>query len=276
MPFLVEKNKIKRAASRLKRAFLPASAVVEGSLVIPIFVFSISILINLIIMLGVQLRIREAAFSAIREASIISVPESKSGGMTGELSRYGYAYSKLKESIQKSEYASKMIDNGTEGVVTTLNGATSNGARMTLSVSYSLKASFSFMTNRNENMKQELVTYVWAGEEYINNDMTNDSNYVYLAPYGEVYHTDASCTYLKPEVFTTDTFHIGEKRNVSGAKYYECEKCGKYGEGETLYCTKYGTRYHKSSVCTGITHDYSRLPISEAQSKGLHKCSKCK
>ena len=60
-------NNIKRAEISLVKA--SGGVTLEAALVIPIYIFAVSVIINIMILLGVEIRVREAAFESIREAS---------------------------------------------------------------------------------------------------------------------------------------------------------------------------------------------------------------
>lgn len=61
-------NYIKRAEISLMK--VRGGVTLEAALIIPIYIFTVSVIINILILLGVEMRVKEAAFESIRETSI--------------------------------------------------------------------------------------------------------------------------------------------------------------------------------------------------------------
>ena len=59
-------NYIKRAEISLMKV---RGGVTLEALIIPIYIFTVSVIINILILLGVEMRVKEAAFESIRETS---------------------------------------------------------------------------------------------------------------------------------------------------------------------------------------------------------------
>lgn len=100
--------------------------------------------------------------------------------------------------------------------------------------------------------------------------------YVYLADHGKVYHRDAGCVYLKPEIQEISYGQVGEKRNASGGKYGACARCGKGAspaEGSRVYITPYGDCWHMERGCSGLKRSARKVRIEDVG--GLPPCSKC-
>lgn len=60
------------------------------------------------------------------------------------------------------------------------------------------------------------------GFELNNND---ESEYVYITQYGEVYHIEKMCSYLVRNIKAASLAEITDLRNASGGKYYQCSLC---------------------------------------------------
>lgn len=99
--------------------------------------------------------------------------------------------------------------------------------------------------------------------------------YVYITPYGEVYHKTESCIYLKPSIRKVSCQDVAALRNSSGEIYYGCERCAKSGLRQTdiVYITTYGNRYHTDETCPGLKRTISKVPIGETG--GRRACGKC-
>ena len=94
---------------------------------------------------------------------------------------------------------------------------------------------------------------------------------------GKVYHIKRTCTYLEPTVNALPYQLLAEKRNSSGGKYYACDFCteqASYAEGQMIYITQYGNRFHVSATCSAIKRNIRTLSKEEA-AKVYPVCKKC-
>lgn len=124
---------------------------------------------------------------------------------------------------------------------------------------------------------QKAKVRAWTGFHISKGDKEEeaekDSEIVYIARTGSVYHRYKECTYIKLSVKTA-TGNISNLRNKSGGKYHSCEICIKDQISESIfYITDYGTRYHNNSKCSGIKRDVIAIDIKEVG--GRRPCSKC-
>ena len=80
------------------------------------------------------------------------------------------------------------------------------------------------------------------------------------------------CTYLKYSIVAADRDLLKNQRNEDGSIYYPCESCGD-SNGQTVFITSYGTRYHSTLACNKLRRTVQAVPISEVGDRGA--CSKC-
>ncbi|MCI9078338.1 MAG: pilus assembly protein [Lachnospiraceae bacterium] len=144
-------------------------------------------------------------------------------------------------------------------------------------VSYKIKIPFLSSQIFQLNFYQQMAINDFSGISMADNSIDNEkADYVYITKSGKVYHCDRKCTYLKPSVKEIQGKTVSSKRNSSGGKYKQCEKCCQDTEAENLsrvYITTYGDRYHKTPVCPKIKRDIRRVKKSEINN--LPACSKC-
>ena len=118
---------------------------------------------------------------------------------------------------------------------------------------------------------------VWCGrdpDEPAGDGEDPGDEMVYVTEYGSVYHTDACCSHLNLSVQCVSAAEASGRRNASGHKYHQCEKCAAYAkQNGMVYLTEYGDRYHCSPDCSGLTRNVKLVPLSEAG--GMRQCSKC-
>ena len=99
---------------------------------------------------------------------------------------------------------------------------------------------------------------------------------VYLTETGTVYHCSLDCSYLKLTISKVLYRDLANLRNSSGGKYKMCERCC-HGitpqDGEEVYITIYGDRYHKSHTCSGLKRTIREIMLSQVGNRA--PCSKC-
>lgn len=95
---------------------------------------------------------------------------------------------------------------------------------------------------------------------------------VFITEKGTVYHRDRNCSHLNINIRHTTRTAVGRERNNAGGKYYPCEYCGG-GNGENLYITDDGDRYHTKISCPGLKRSVKTVPISETG--GRPPCAAC-
>ncbi len=96
---------------------------------------------------------------------------------------------------------------------------------------------------------------------------------VYVTTYGEVYHTDAGCIYLNPQIRAVSASEVDNYRSGNGAKYYPCECCRPGGNG-IVYITKEGNRYHSDRNCSGIVRHLTTME-TDAAKEHYRPCPVC-
>ena len=84
---------------------------------------------------------------------------------------------------------------------------------------------------------------------------------VFVAETGEVYHRDRNCSHIKLSVEAVSKSEVSSRRNVSGGKYYPCEKCmGAGGISDTVYIRGMTPQRRQISFHIRITSPFPRMP----------------
>lgn len=96
---------------------------------------------------------------------------------------------------------------------------------------------------------------------------------VYITKTGSVYHTSLACSSIKSKVDMVSKNDISKVRNKDKAKYYPCKKCSSTDDGNVVYITEYGNRYHQSINCSELKVDVYGVKLSEVN--GRRKCRLC-
>ena len=101
----------------------------------------------------------------------------------------------------------------------------------------------------------------------------DDTDSVYVARTGIVYHKDPLCPYLHPDMRWVPVGQLSELRANDGSIYHPCECCHPAAEGMVLVAPD-GTRYHSDPDCTAIHKEYHEETLGEAR-EHLRPCPRC-
>ena len=96
-----------------------------------------------------------------------------------------------------------------------------------ISLKYTVKNPFNILGKRQITIYEKRITDIWLGEEKDGFELNNndESEYVYITQYGEVYHIEKMCSYLVRNIKAASLAEITDLRNASGGKYYQCSLC---------------------------------------------------
>lgn len=248
---------------------LKGSMTVEAALVFPLFLFGITALLYLFVLLRVQTEIGRALTDAGRELS-------QDAGLTEEMENSALAGVRGGQKVR--EYLSKRP--GVEVIRQGINGISMIGTAW----------------NREDSMLTLRASYqvvlppglVWFHPIYITQTKTvrgftgfgrkqsfsgeQGEEVVYVTDYGTVYHRSLNCRHLKLSIRQSSLTEVEGMRNENGGKYTPCERCWK-GEGHVIYVTSDGNRYHASLNCSGLVRGIRTVLISETG--GMPPCSVC-
>lgn len=265
-----------RKINAIFRSCFRASATVEAALVTPLFVFALTVLISVITVTGVQMRVREAVYESVRNASSIPYSLGRDAERTNAAFTKTAALAAVKsffmQEMRDHPGASGIIEGGAGGVVLTADLFNSEAAAISITAKYNARLPLAFFAGGKIPVRQEIETYAWLGDEFT--DSTISEKMVYITPHGRVYHEDINCTYLKPTVYSESFANVGSLRNAGGEKYRECEACAKRlaVTPAAVYITRYGNRYHTNPNCVKIRHEVITVPLSSVRDR--HKCLK--
>lgn len=243
------------------------SLTIESALVIPIFMFFVSVILYFFIMLSVDMEIYRSmnnTFRDIEYAKVLLAPES---GVEGRdlIIKTGIA-ANLSEEMKNNDLVKKT----TKGLDVSESDYDKDTGILNMVVDYKYSLPFVFGDVGVIRRKQKLKCKLFVGE-CIEKDEVEDP-YVYVTKTGTVYHTNINCSYLKLGIKEVAFAEIEDIRNKWGAIYYPCDKCYKE-ECENVYVTEDGNRYHASLLCSTLTRDVQVKKLSEVS--GMKECSRC-
>ena len=240
------------------------SLTVEAALVVPFFFFAMLCLVYLFEIMAVRTEVRGALYDAGKEigeqcyvSPILSAASLKSRIVTH---------------IGKERIENSLIKDGVQGLHCYKTLVNEKTAVMQLSIQYEIQIPLLFFKLPSVTYEERILLKGWTGD-VIEEEEEKETEVVYVTENGTVYHKEMSCTYLEVRVKGIIAHTIGEARNASGGKYYECELCGEGSHYGILYVSEYGTRYHTTLSCSKIKRNVYAIPLEDA--KGRKGCEKC-
>lgn len=275
-PFYCNGDKLNTKERAPYAAFkLKGSLTVEASLVLPLFIAAIVALLFFIQAVRINVHIQKAVYNQTMRVA-------------------GYAYyvnvanpPVAVENILEAEYIKYSIINelGTEFMnnpymVNNQNAFSLNFTNILdegiidVALQYKLKVPFDILGVGEVPFVARARCKTWAGAD---TDKTEwDTEMVYVTKYGEVYHNNKSCTFIKSDVKRCSKAKAVTLVNESGERYKPCSLCS---EGHAsyvvpVYYTKYGNRFHVNENCGNLKSNVFSIEKDNAVKK-YRPCSKC-
>ncbi len=256
-----------------KRAFflssgkMKGSMAVEGSLVLPIFLFFIMTVLLSLEVVRVQSNIQEALHQAGNRMAFEEYQVKYTGGERGD----GEGY--VKEYLNNQLYPYLCIKGGESGILLQDLSTGKENGQVELQAEYQIKSFISWLPLGDIKFRDRFFGHSWTG--YCGNELLTDREqeiYVYITKTGSKYHMSHTCTYLRVQIQMKNYEQISSLRNQSGGKYYPCQKCKPVKRGN-VYVTADGKSYHSLANCSSLKRTIYMIPLSEAGT--YSPCSKC-
>lgn len=268
----LKENKTKNAAFH-KRAFFfssgrwKGSMALEGSLVLPVFLFFMMTVLLSLEAVRFQSDVQEALYEVGNQYAFEGYQIKEQGEMAPDVGAAIHSY------LSSQTYPYLCVAGGEEAVMVQDLSDVCGDGRVELAVSYKLKPFISWIPIGEIRIRDGFVSHGWVG--YAGEEKQGDraeESCVYVTKTGDKYHLSYNCTHLRVQVQSTDFGSILSIRNASGEKYHACSKC-KPAEGGLVYFTAGGNSYHSRSDCSALKRTVYMIPFSQAEGYGA--CSKC-
>lgn len=258
-----------------KKIYLSASATVEAALVVPLYIFSVMAVTYILQIFLIKGEINRAVYNSLRQMSEYGYVSFKIQNAPQEIPS-GVFYAYLLNELG-SEFASDHhIVGGNAGFLLSGSEFTKENGALKLVLQYAVRNPFDVFGNGLIRIKQNWYVQAWLGADYIKQEsnLEAEQTWVYVTPYGTVYHTNRFCSHIQLNITEVEFNQIVDLRNESGGKYYPCEKCDTEMVQSSVYITRYGDRYHQNANCSKLKRSVIRVPIHSVSDRNL--CSKCR
>ncbi len=247
------------------------SLTVEAALILPLFWYFLSGFLCFFLLLRLQEDISQALADAGREIGQYAYSSN-----VGEVPGQGLGLWKVREKIEarcQDRAALAFVDGKLSGISLSKSRILEEDSKIELVAEYRLRLPWLLLGGRSLPVIQRQVCRAWTGYSGEMHE-SDKEKYVYITPYGTVYHENAGCKYLDLSIQMIPEEDREERRNKNGGHYGACEKCchGSFNGG-MVYITDYGTCYHQSLGCSGLKRTVYLVPLSEVQGRG--PCKGC-
>ena len=244
------------------------SFTVEAAMAAPLFLFFLALFLGLFRVMMVEIQVNEALqYAAGKVAEYIwDEEEDAAGEVLSLVSADALFYEKLEDGGCQSEW----LKNGFIGI--SVGTAESDDLFVNVTADYEIRLPVAYFGLQYVEVSQHASARKWNGwQDGLYGD--GEEEWVYITPYGTVYHESTSCSYLDLSVQAVSLSEVDGLRNKSGGIYYACSRCGAEDASGTVYVTDYGTEYHASLNCSSLKRTVYRVALSEVGDRSA--CSKC-
>lgn len=276
---------------------LSASLTVEAAMVLPLFLFSMVILMMPMKIMNENRKIQtklEAVgedlsqyaylmgiFEDDRNGSVSNIIDHENtalmdqealGGPDGDLVTGGALFI-YAEGVMRQYIDSKSI----KGISLLNSEILKDGETIDLVMNYRYCLPFPVLGLSDIALTARSTRRAWIGKEGgkgHDGDGGEEDEIVYVGRDSTRYHRDRSCHYLYNNITSVGANTIGGMRNQSGNRYKPCSRCLKTGDGVgAVYVMPSGEHYHADRNCTAIVAYVRAARLSSVAYLGA--CSYC-
>lgn len=259
--FILMKNNLERC---ILRGAIPmknnlGSAVVEATLIIPVFLFAMIAIYSMCRCKLAEGIIYEAASETAEYMAEYSYMDEPGVLMPGLI---------MPQYIDNNSLVDVSVEGGINGInyLGTITRDSDN--YVILKVNYTLKIDIPMIPSMSK--KRQIVVkqraYIGEDEGDGKSECTEDDKYVYVTDNKEVYHNSRTCTHLALSIHQTNL------KNAQNCGFSPCEFCGSKS-GSVVYITDEGARYHSDKSCSGLKRTVYAVRLKDVA--GLPGCSRC-
>ena len=242
---------------------LKGSITVEAAIAVPIFFFAVLCLIYLFEIMAVK----TAVYSGLQYAGRVAMQESYPLSVVVP----GSIEENIVNAIGAERLDRSVVTGGSAGIDCSRSYMSPRTGIGKLVVDYKVSLPVPMFPIREISQTESIRIKAWTGYEKESfGDLSEET--VYVTETGLVYHRDYHCTYLDLSIQRVNVSDVETLRNTDGGKYYACRLCHG-GNGDSVYITEDGEKYHGSLSCSGLKRTVYAVPLSEVIGKG--GCTRC-
>lgn len=255
----------KERASSFITQKIRGSLTIETALVLPFFLFAMLLILMLSDAMCLHTKIQGALHQNVKivaQEAYVQRPDETA------------LYHRIIHDIGSGYLESAPIEGGSSGI--SFEGSKVGEADLIeVTASYQLQFPFDLFQIGSIPMVQRCLIHEWVGYggTFHSEHASSEEEYVYVTPYGTVYHRSPDCTHIKLSIQEVSAGQIADLRNTDGGKYKCCEQCHCSLDSAHIYITDTGDRYHDSLTCSGLKRNVIAIPLSEVG--GRAPCSRC-
>lgn len=252
--------------SLLKR--VGAGVTVEAAIVLPLCLFFLINLGSAVEMIRLHNNLQMALWDAGNRLALYGYEQAEKEAASW-ISGF-YVKGKILDYLGESYLDASPLDAGA-GSLQLWESDMLEGDRLDIRLTYSVDPTVSLTGFRAFRMANRYTVHLWNG--YNLAEAAEETQIVYIAENGSVYHKDRECTHLRLAVRAVRQEAVDKERNRWGDRYSACEKCKEAFSPDILYVTEEGTKYHWRDDCAGLKRTVRSVPLAEAAEYPC--CSRC-
>lgn len=276
------RNAIKRISLFISGEKTVGSMTVEASIVLPLFLFFFLNLGCVIELIRLHSNLEMALFDVGRRIAIYGYAlsenaaeretENSEAGWWSELKdvtiSYTYIKGELTEYVGEQYLEEAPIRGGADGLQFLESEIFTAGDCVDIILTYEAEPFVQMTGFRPFRMANRYYAHLWNGycipESGQGEENPEETDFVYVAENGEVYHEDRNCSHLLLHVQSVSLAEAYESRNANGDRYMPCEVCAGNGFGEMVFIAEDGTAIHSVRSCPGLKRTVSAISRKEA------------
>jgi len=241
------------------------SASIEAAIAFPLFLFTVFAFIYM----SELYRVKAVVYEGLIETTEYMAEYAYLTDSFEGVSVMDYPMAKLKfaEYVDDKALLEKYVIGGSMGVSLLGSSFPDDQGYIDIYATYYVRINAPLIGLYKKGFKEHIRQRAYLGKgAYEESDEAEETDrYVYVAENGTVYHSSRSCTYLMPDIVSSD------RGSAENNHYRACEYCGG-GNSSLVYITTEGECYHSSRNCSRLKRTVSRKKLSEVS---LPPCSKC-
>lgn len=255
--------------SRLRGRALKGSMTVEAAVVVPLLLLFFLHLGSCMEMLRLHGRLEYALWQTGRELAVYAAMEAGDGIPDMAVS-YLYVNGRVQQILGREYLDDSPLVYGSYGL-NYLASEYQDDENINIVLTYQVSPPITCFPFPYFRMTSRYYGRAWTG--YAVGEGEQHKVYVYVTEDGEVWHSRGDCSYLRLSIYEARPEEVWALRNEGGERYRACSRCQGQPQGERVYLTQEGNRYHTVRSCPSLQR---RIHAVEWQENMPYRpCSRC-